>query len=322
MKYATLLLLLPVGLALAGVARAGPGATVVLRPAADLQGTRYTLGDIADIESADAAQKGRLAAIPIGEVPRQGYAQSVSRTEVEARVRQEVSLADLEWRGAAQTRIRGRGQRVQAAALFDVAAGALFPVLAGQFDTIVMRPVGGLEGLSVPAGTVSLSARVPARQPVARRMSVLVDVSVDGRAYTTVAVWFSVQASRPALVAREELRPGAALRAQDFAVQTVDLGEGAGPALATDAPLEGMRLRRGLEPGMVLGAAHVQQRPAVARDEKVVVRVVMGAVTIETAGRALSDARVGEVIRVRGMGAGDPYPARVVGDGVVLVGGR
>jgi len=48
----------------------------------------------------------------------------------------------------------------------------------------------------------------------------------------------------------------------------------------------------------------------------------MGAVTIETAGRALSDARVGEVIRVRGMGAGDPYPARVVGDGVVLVGGR
>ena len=112
MRYSTLRLLLVVALGLAGGARADGNATIALRAAADLPGARYSLGDIADIETTDSALQRRLAAIPIGAVPRQGYAESVSRTQVETLVRQEVSPAMVEWRGAAEVRIRGRGQHV------------------------------------------------------------------------------------------------------------------------------------------------------------------------------------------------------------------
>lgn len=309
-------------LALAGEARAGAGAVVSLRAAADLPGAHYTLGDIADIDSADAALRRRLAAIAIGAVPRLGYAESVSRAQVEALVRQEIAASGLAWRGAPEVRIRGRGQKVAAEALFDAAVRALHAALSGQYDAIELRPVNGYAGIGAPAGALQLEARVPAPQRLAGRMSALVDVSVDGEFYTTVPVWFAVRATRPALLARVPLRPGAALRAEDFQVATVDVAANAAAALGRNAALDGLRLRRGLEPGVALNAGHVEARPPVARDEKVAVRVVQGAVTIETTGRALADARLGEVTRVRNTSTNESYAARVVGDGVVLVSAR
>jgi flagella basal body P-ring formation protein FlgA len=322
MSDRTLRLLLFAGLALAGGARADGNAVMVLRAAADLPGTRYTLGDIADIETTDGALQRRLAAIPIGAVPRQGYAESVSRAQLETLVRKEVSPALLEWRGAAEVRIRGHGQHVEAETLSDAAADALYAVLSREFDAITMQPVGGFDGVNVPAGTMRLSARVPEPQRVAKRMSALVDVSIDGQFYTTVPVWFAVHASRPALLARVALHAGDALRAEDFQTQTIDLTGNAPQALPGNAPLEGMRLRRSLEPGMALAAAHVEPRPSVARDQQVAVRVTQGAVTIETMGRAVADARVGEMTTIRNTSTNETYSARVVADGVVMVRGE
>ena len=92
--------------------------------------------------------------------------------------------------------------------------------------------------------------------------------------------------------------------------------------LPASLSLDGLQLRRALEPGTVLTAAHVQPRPSVSRDDRVTVRVVQGTVTIETTGRALSDARIGELIKVSSTTSIEPYTARVVADGVVLVGTR
>jgi flagella basal body P-ring formation protein FlgA len=293
-----------------------------LRNAADLPGTRYTLGDIADIATTDAALKERLASISIGAVPRQGYADTISRAQVETLVRQQVSPATIEWRGAAVVKVRGRGQRLETDKLADVAAQALFVELNKEFEAITMQPLRGSQGMNVPAGMVRLTARVPLLQPVTRRMSALVDVSIDGEVYTTVPVWFAVHASRPALLARSSLRTGDALRGEDFQVEMVDVAATGAPALAADAAIAQMRLRRGIEPGTVLRAAHVEARPSVARDQEVVVQVVNGTVTIETRGRALSDARIGDLVKVRSTSTSEAYSARVISDGVVLVSAR
>ena len=187
-----------VGITLAGGARADENAAITLRTAADLLGTSYTLGDIADIETSDPILQRRLADISIGAVPRQGYTELVPRVKVEAVVRQTALPVTIEWLGPSMVRIRGFGQRVEADALFDAAVPLLYGVLSREFTAIELLPVAGLEGVNIPAGTVRLTARVPTSQRAARRMSVLVDVSVDGKVYTTVPVWFFVQASRSA----------------------------------------------------------------------------------------------------------------------------
>ena len=84
--------------------------------------------------------------------------------------------------------------------------------------------------------------------------------------------------------------------------------------------LEMLRLRGQADRAEVL-AAVADVRLGVAPIVRAV-RVVQGAVTIETTGRALADARLGEVTRVRNTSTNESYAARVVGDGVVLVSAR
>lgn len=297
-------------------------ATVALRPAVELDGRTYTLGDVADIASTDSTLSSRLTALPIGIVPRAGVTESVARPDLAALVRQSLPGAALAWEGAAAVRIRGRGQRVDAEQLADAAAPALFTRLAGDYAGIDLQPVRGQGAVNVPSGALRLAPRLPDGQTAGKRMSVLVDVLVDGAVATTVPVWFAVQATRPALQARSALRPGDVVGSADVELRPVGLSARGGSVLAQDAPLGEMRLRRPVEAGAVLRAADVEVRPAVARDRRVAVRVVNGSVVIETTGRALADARVGETVQVQTAGSSAPFPARVVGEGMVLVSAR
>jgi len=297
-------------------------ARIVLRPSAALPGSRYALGDVADVDAPDRALRERLSALPIGALPRQGYADTVTRAQLQARVRSELRLDDLQWSGANEVRVRGLGQRIDFGALADAAALELARALDSLALRFTLRPVGGAHAVAVPAGAYELAARPPANPVPSRRMSVLVDVRVDGAVYTTVPVWFAVSAVRGALVARAPLRAGEPLRPEDFVLDDVDVTRVASAPLPAHAALGELRARRALEPGTPLAAGNVEARPAVVRDERVAVLVERGPVTIETQGVATADARLGELVRVQNTDSRQTFAARVVGPGRVLVGAR
>jgi flagella basal body P-ring formation protein FlgA len=305
--------------ALPCTAMADTAVRAVLRPAATVTGADYALRDIADLEGGDAATRARLAALIVGTAPRRGYTDAVGRMQLAAHVRQLSGIMDIVWDGADQIRIRSIGQRIATEMLADAAVKALHAAYAGQYTTIALRPVAVSEGVNAPAGHVQLEARVPPQQ-LAKRMSALVDVRVDGKFYTTVPVWFAVDAMRPALVAKATLSPGTPLTAGDFETKAVAVtAPGASPALAAGTPVDALRLRHALPAGTKLAAANVETRPAVARAETVAVRVVAGAVTIEPTGVALADARLGETINVQNTNSSEVYAARVTGPGTVQV---
>jgi flagella basal body P-ring formation protein FlgA len=81
-------------------------------------------------------------------------------------------------------------------------------------------------------------------------------------------------------------------------------------------------LRRPLDAGRPLLAAHVEQRPAVARNQTVEVKLVLGQIQLETAGVAMGDARVGEMVKVRNPANNQSFGATVVADGKVLIRAR
>ncbi len=229
-------LLLVAGFCSAATAYADAPVRIDLHSSAALAGTHYTLGDVADVDAADAGLRQRLVALTIGAVPRQGYTETISRSQIEAFVRQQVRLADTEWNGASEVRIHGQGQHIAAEELADIAARTLGAALEAQSVAIDLQPVGHRDGFNVPAGILAVEARLPAQQALAKRMSVLVDVRVDGQIYTTIPIWFAVRATRQALVARVALRPGEPLRAQDFALQSIDVTGSASPLCCRPMP--------------------------------------------------------------------------------------
>ena len=148
-------------------------------------------------------------------------------------------------------------------------------------------------------------------------MPVWLDITIDGRGWRSLPVWFDVKALQHVWVARTGLRAGAALQAEDVQAAWLDAATLAALPLPAEAPLDGLRLRRAVDAGAALTAAAVEPRPAVQRDRPVEVRVEVGAVRLQTAGIALGDARLGEMVKVRT--GKEPFTAVVVAEGAVRV---
>jgi flagella basal body P-ring formation protein FlgA len=315
-----------IGMALAssGAPCLAETASVRLKQQAELSTATYALGDISEIASADARLERRLAATPVGKTPRIGYAETVQRRTIADLIeRGDPQLrAAIRWEGAEAVTVRGRGQKVSVDALLRAAVGALYAAVGNAVPHLEVDLLSNLENIHVPAGALRITPRIQPHPALSKRMCVWLDLQVDGKDYRTVPVWFAVKAFQPALVARVPLRAGDAPRLQDFATETLDVTTFGSAPLARDAPLDAVRLRKPLDAGMPLLAAHVEERPPVARNQPVEVRVTLGSIQIEIAGVALSDARLGEVVKVRNPASNDSFPATVIADGKVLIQAR
>ncbi|MFL6661609.1 MAG: flagellar basal body P-ring formation chaperone FlgA [Rhizobacter sp.] len=319
------LLHLLAGLALLfGLAAPARALGLRLHEQAEVQHAAYTLGEIAEVADSDAAKRARLAALTIGQAPRQGQgAQIITREAVETLLRRLGALTEAPaWSGAEQVVVRQRGTPLDTQKVADAAALALFGAWAPSLNGLEARIVGEVPPVSLPEGAVAMQARLPANAALARRMLVHVDVTVEGQPVTTLPVWFAVRALRPVRLARVALKPGEALRDDAFVEAVRDVTAYPSPPLPADAPLAGLRLRVPLEADMALGAAQVEGRPAVLRNEPVQVRVQLGPVQLDTVGVALADGRIGERVRVMNPASQDAFSARVVAEGAVLAEGR
>lgn len=301
------------------------GIPIELRASAELVTPRYTLGEIATLPADAGSQRQRLMALVIGEAPRFGYTARLDRASIEERVAKLVPALRnrLQWSGAQAITLRGKGQKVDAGQLIDTAAAELGQLHGTRYQALEIRPVGEAEDLFVPQGQVSLVARRAPADGLSKRTCVWVAVHLDGRPYRTVPVWFDVKALAKVLIAKFPRAPGEPMRKSDFGVGTVDVAAYASaPLPADDRAFDSLRLRQPLSAGAPLLRAHVEQRPAVARNDNVNVTIQQGAIVIESTGVALADAQVGEVVKVRNPRSNEMFSATVVAAGTVTIDAR
>lgn len=302
--------------------------TVRLHAQAHLAKAQYTLGDVAQIsggaESPDSIHStdvAALAAITLGVAPRMGQAQAVQRTEI-ARVieRHRPDLRGrIRWDGAQAVTLRSQGLRYDGRELLAAARGFLQERLAPDFERVELTPVGKIEDLYYPQGELSVTARL-GQAALHKRMCVWLNLSVDGRPYRSVPVWFAVQAYRPAWVAKSALAGQQAVSAQDVVQETREVAAFA-DAIPAAQGWTGMRLKRPLAAGEVLRQRDLEPVPAVIRAQDVRVRVAAGAVAVETQGKALADGHIGDRIKIASP-RNEAYFGRVVGEGLVLIEGK
>ena len=326
MRHAAAALFLLCTLVLAGPCRAQE-ATVTLKERAEVATARFRLGDIAEVVSSDRRLASQLSEVPIGKTPRIGYSQSVRREDLADLLarRDPSSRAALRWAGPAAVSVLARGQQVDAASLVDAAAQMLYgSIVEGHtYDSVRISPVGKLDTLMLPSGVVHAVPQMATGGGVAKRMCVWMHVSVDGQPYRTIPLWFAVDANRPVAVANADMPAGETLLPGKFSTRIMDVTLFKSDPVLPESIAPTLRLRQPLARGAPLLGAHVDARPPVVRHQSVEVQVVAGAIRIETTGIALTDGRLGEVVRVRNPASGEPpFSARVVAEGVVLVHAR
>lgn len=319
MKSIVLSFVAVTALLLSDVAASVQDVRVALKSSAVATARQYVLGDVADVLAADPELAHELAGLTVGQAPRPGYPSRVPRAEFAHYLRLKYpQLADrLAWEGAASVTIESTGVRYDRQAIVDFAARELRARLEAGGGQVDVQPSDHVTPIELPPGDVTFKVRDSGADiRPAKRLCVTVDVLVDGAFYRSVPVWFSASVVRNVLKARRDLPAGQTADRQDFEVASQDVTDLATMPLAVTANLAGLRLKRPLAAGAALQQGILEVAPAISRGEDVTIELASQAIRLEAKGVALSEALIGQSIRVKTSG-NEILVAKVVAPGVV-----
>jgi flagella basal body P-ring formation protein FlgA len=291
-------------------------AKAILRHAAEI-----AVRDIASVESDDKGLKEGVERLKVGSVPRAAGAGYILRTQVERQIGMAfpATLGHISWSGPERVELRVAGIQVSGAEIDSSARAWLEDSLRRHHEKAKVEVVSPAQPVVVPEGVASLRSRACGRDAPSRRMCVSVEVLANDVAFRTIPVWFKVEAYRRVLVAKVAHPAGAAYEAGLFAAELRDVTALPGPALAPEDEARAMRLKRSLAPGEVALRSDLEPIPFVVRNQDLTVKILAGAIVIEAPGVALSDGRLGSVIRVQSPSSKEIYRARIVDQGVVTL---
>ncbi|MFC4161850.1 flagellar basal body P-ring formation chaperone FlgA [Chitinimonas lacunae] len=304
-----------------GLHAAEPAATLTLRERVVLPGSSLRLGDLAEVKG-EAALVAVLRELPLGEAPRAGYRDRRLRSQLARLVDARLPSARrrLLWQGSEQVEIEVASQRYAGARLIEAASVSLQRTLEAEGGRVEISPAGAVADLELPPGTVTLTARMTPGSVPRSRLSVWVDLSVDGRFVRSQTVPLRLTLWRPVWRARAALAREALLDCGQLERVEVDVAALAAVPFGPDCTA-GLRIRHPIAAGETLLASRVEAAPAVRQGQNVVLELASGAVRIEAAAVALADAQLGQPVRVRPSHADEPVQARVVAAGRVVAQG-
>lgn len=288
---------------------------------------QYRLADIAEIQTDDAALKHELNEMKIGEAPRLGYVERITRESVLALIanRQPALRGHIGATGSEYTDVRSAGTLLVLQPYVDQAGALLLSKLREDRSDIKkfdIQVVSGVHDMTIPLGAVNVTPRINANTKLNKRLCAWLDITVEGKHYQTLPVWFSVKAYKPVLVTKRPAKVHQILRPDDVSIQTQDMA--AAPNALTDftALPTAQWLKRPLAQGAVLAADDLEEMPLVQGGQNVRVTLAMGPVYIETEGVAQIYGHMGDIVRVQNTQTKGIYAARVTGVGAVTVNTR
>ena len=290
---------------------------LALRREAVVAGARLRVADLARVRG-EAKLAHEVGALVVGYSPRAGQVLRVEAADLRSVLARLRPGLETSFAGAARTIVRrGPLEALGMARIRDVAAQALDVFLGARYARHEAQPLHGeARPVRVPPGALELRARTPAPVERGGRITVWVDVRVDGRPYQEIPVRFSVRAFAPALVAKAPLAAGERLASSQFVVSEREVAASGLAPLPPGEPLQAVRLKRALPAGAVLARDDVEQAPAVSQGGELAVRVASGSIELETVALATRDARPGEIIPVRRPNSRRTFPARVLAAGL------
>ncbi|MCE3261352.1 MAG: flgA [Pseudoduganella sp.] len=307
-------------LLLAGALCAAP-LHVHLPEAVTVAGRQPTLGEVAELHSAAAGLAAAAARLPLGSLPPGAASLTLERRELARLLQGRWPACAPVWSGAMRVRVQAASQPLPGALALSTAAQQLQGVLAAAGLRAEVQALQAPPQIELPGGDIRLVARpLTLEQALRSRVSVVLDVLLDGAFLRALQLPFAVRAMGEAPHSARAWQPGQVLACDAVALQETDLAALAGPP-APPCVADGQRLRRSVAAGQVLLAADLEAVPAVQQGQSVRLQVRAGAVQLEARGTALTDAAVGERVAVR-LAGGSAVQATVIGPRLVKIEGK
>ncbi|MCB9916264.1 MAG: flagellar basal body P-ring formation protein FlgA [Planctomycetes bacterium] len=285
--------------------------TVTLPLEATVDGSEFTLGDVATVDGADTAEVKRVRELELGYAPAPGYSRVIQRWRVEQQLQREFTGLTVVFEGSSACRVWPRVAEISPAELEAAAREMLAGELAGE--DVELKLHRELSEEQVPAGrsTRRLEADPSGAEVRTGLVNVPVKILIDGAVYRTVWVGFDVTLFRELPVLKRDVPLGGRIAEGDLVLQRTAIEAAFTGEALSPSKLVGATAKRPLHLGMPVLAHDVKREPAVKRGETVTLEVINGQVLVGTKVVSLMDGYLGDVVAVRTVDTGKELTAVV-----------
>ena len=273
--------------------------------AADLIGeSAVTLGDV-----------NRMRPIGLGRAPAAGQTRRIGGKYLRRLLR---AAGVFNVRVPAQIDLVGRADMVSAKAQLKAIRSYLVKRL-GKAGTIkAVRAHQNVEAVKVPPGSRIARVRPIGTNPFAARVTFKLEIERRGRIVSRRYPQVFVEGTAPVFIAAQTLSARRVINASGVRRETVNLAR-VNPRNIGIFPIVGMLASRRLTAGSVLSRKDVTAPPVVRRGQRIRIELRASSVSVSTAGEALADGAVGQMVAVRNLSSGRRLQGRVRAPGLVEV---
>ena len=282
-------------LALAVGARGETGRLSIGREAI-VGGDVIRVRDVATLEGAAAEA---LGDVPLGPAPAAGDTRTLDGAVVLGVLRRNgLDPAALVYSIAPSVRVRRASQELAPDVVRQAVAAYVGEVLGDAAADATVREVDLSGPVRVPLGTVGVRVVAATPERLCGRVSVQLEVSVDGRQVKTVWAAADVERYATVVVLRRALARGEVVDAADVETARRDLSQVPRDALTLPADAVGQLARAAIPAYVPLRREHVAVAPVVRRGDVVLMIAERPGLRVTAAGEVRDDGPPGAQVRV------------------------
>ncbi len=298
------------------------GTRVVIEEQVKVNGAAISLGQIAKISGDNEESNQKLRQLKIGDAPVPGSSFVLTKEIITMRLAAtESDLANVIWVIPDRVTVIGDSQTVNAQTLIDKGINAIREQVGPnvKHEDLNVFYAGREQDVTVPVGTVALTASLPYGIRYNTPTTVMISVSVDGQAVTKISLRFRVNLYRQVAVAARQVNAREILTEDDLRYERMDTGQIAAGFITDKSKIRGLMARRLITPGMVITDSMVNKPVIVKRGNMVTLTAFIGNIEVITSGQALQDGYENQLIRIKNISSNKIVLGKVIDEDKVQV---
>lgn len=295
-------------------------ATVRVKSETVVKNDKLTLGNIAEIFSADSTTAERMSAISLGYAPNVGAVRELASERILMAISSAgFSSEDFTFESPAVVRIRRESQRIESNQIRVVVEDAVLNPLKTVGVNAQLIKLDIPASVYVPMGAVEVRAKSGMVKDLFSPFAVSIEVLVDGRVVKRISAMAQIEATMKVVVAARDIQPNERIKETDILIETRKLEKAVTNYFRDFSGLKGADTSKPIAKGEIVTNTSVVAGLVVKVGDKVRILYQSGKMQIAVAGEARASGRIGERIQIKNIQSGILLQAVIVDEGLVQV---
>jgi len=285
-----------------------------IAPAAEINGDRILLSQVAQIAGPDPLLIARLGNIDIGKAPLPGRKKFIESRHILARMHKSSGglPTDIGLDFPQRLEVSRKAVTITKQRIEEIAAEWVLARVPWDQENVRVVKIQANTTVALPQGRVTYKVKSPGRLDFLNTIALSVEFLVDGQVAKRAWVTLNLEVIAPVVVVRKPMGRYQPIESQDVTVVLKDLTKLPSGYFTDPAEVIGQRVKRTVYGNTVLREDLVELPPLVQRGDIVTIIAEAGVLRITARGEAKAKGRKGERISVVNLDSRKRVYARVL----------